>query len=428
MNKNIIILALSILLSFQVCKAQTKTEWVQLESGTDKTLYSVDFIDADNGITVGEHGTILVTHDGGISWQLTNSTVTNNLTSVSYIDSEHAVVVGYNGQIIVTEDGGDTWSSHWLPGMQDNLFAVDMTPSGKGIACGRHLTILSTNDGGINWTILQDDKTGFYRAVRMINDSVAIVYGSGYSSANKIQKIINNNLAETIDFYINYEGESWEGMIYDGYNFSEESMVTVGRITRFMYVNSAITCNQPWTNTIWDAAFLQDSCVLYGVDFINDYGVAVGGGAFDSYSIILESTDAGNNWESILMNNKASSVLNDVKLIENTGFIVGGNGTILKKTIEVGIPENNRKPDITISPNPAVTGATISFNNPANSNVSINLYNATGQMAAKVYNGTLTAGMQKISLPVQNLNNGLYFITIYCEGHSYTQKIVIAQN
>ncbi|MCK9617504.1 MAG: YCF48-related protein [Lentimicrobiaceae bacterium] len=428
MNKNTIIFsALSILFSFQICKAQT--EWVSLESGTNKILYAVDFINANNGIAVGEQGTVLKTSDGGTTWQLVNAYVTNDLNSISYMDEQHAVVVGNDGQIIVTENGGNSWSSHWLPGMQENLFGIDMAPSGKGIACGRQGVILSTTNGGINWTIVQDDESGFFNSVRILNDSVAFIYGESGIAQNYIQKIINgDSLAEFTKFYISYEGEGWEGMIYDGYNFNEDSSITVGRITRFMEVNTSITCNQPWSNPIWNAAFQQDSCVLYGVDFIDNYGVAVGGGAFDSYSIIVESTDSGHNWKQKSVDNKKIPILYDVKLIGNTGYIVGANGTILKKTPEASIPENTNKLNFPIFPNPAVNEATISFNNPNNGKVFINLYNATGQMAAKIYNGSLTAGMQKISLPVQNLNNGIYFVTINCESISYTQKIIIAKN
>jgi len=422
------ILLFVMLVGIGIFNVNAQSTWFPQTSGVESALYSVDFINQNNGIAVGDAGTIIRTTDGGENWQIINSGVTDVLNSVSYIDENNIIIVGNGGLILKSIDAGQTWAQKNVSGMTYDLLGLDMLPSGKGIAGGRAQTILWTNDGGENWTILRTDYWGggFY-AAHILNDNLAFVYGENSIMTHLIGKVMNGgDSLDFRDFYINYNGAMTEGIINDGYNFNEDSCVTVGAIFPGI---AAITSNQSWEERYWNSSYILDAYYLQGVDFIGPYGVAVGANYGRGTSLIVESTDFGQNWTEIPENySKKASANRNVKLIENTGYIVGDGGKILKKTPEVGIPENSNKLGITISPNPAVTGATISFNNPANSNVSLNLYNATGQMAAKVYNGTLTAGMQKISLPVQNLNNGLYFITIYCEGHSYTQKIVIAQN
>jgi len=45
-------------------------QWYQQNSGTNETLYGVNFTDSHNGTTVGGNGTILRTADGGGNCQL----------------------------------------------------------------------------------------------------------------------------------------------------------------------------------------------------------------------------------------------------------------------------------------------------------------------------------------------------------------------
>lgn len=415
-----------LLIGISAFTANSQSTWSPLASGIESALYSVDFINANTGLAVGDAGVILKTSDGGTNWQIIDAGVTNILYSVSYIDENNAIITGSAGLILKSNDGGQTWVQKNVSGITYDLLGVDMSSSGKGIACGQGQTMLWTTDGGETWVILRTDYFGTFNAAHILNDDLAFVYGENSIMTHLIGKITSGNTLDFRDFYIDYNGAMTEGSIFDGYNFNADSSVTVGAIFPGI---AAITSNQPWSEQLWQSSYILDAYYLQGVDFIGSYGVAVGASYDGGASLIVESTDFGQNWTEIPENySKKASANRNVKLIENTGYIVGDGGKILKKTPEVGIPENSNKLGITISPNPAVTGATISFNNPNNGKVFVNLYNVTGQIAAKIYDGTLGSGMQKLTIPVQNLNNGIYFVTINCEGNSYTKRMIIAKN
>lgn len=83
--------------------------WTIQKSGTDVSLYNVDFRDKKNGIIVGSSGTILRTENGGQSWEKVNSSTTKSLLRVTFINDKTGWIVGSGGTILRTDDKGKSW-------------------------------------------------------------------------------------------------------------------------------------------------------------------------------------------------------------------------------------------------------------------------------------------------------------------------------
>lgn len=430
MKKNILGSTLLILLTAMKLFAQE--EWITQESGTDKILYSIDFINDNNGIAVGESGTILKTNDGGASWQSITTCFTNNLKGVSFYDEKHAVAVGDDGQIIVSENGGENWTSHWLPGIQWNLYAVDISPDGKGIASGQQSTILYTMDGGINWSVIQEQVTGFCHSVRRYNDSITYVFGSGVIP-NQIHRLVNDKITNTCNFLIDYQGENWEGSIFDGYVFDEASIVTVGRITRFVYeLVGNITSNQELTAPVWENCFTLDSCEFRGVDFIGNYGIAVGGMQLGpENTVIVETNDGGTTWFNSYISDGKSPNLKDVKLIGNVAYAVGNDGLIMKKVTGThAVTHDLNEMGLTITPNPSDVFNEISFTLSSSELVDIKLYDLNGRLVHSIYRGKLDAGTHRVANSLtETMGNspqpGVYFVRLLAGNAVTTAKLII---
>lgn len=71
-------------------------------------------IDADiagsNIVAVGERGLVLLSGDGGQSWQQSRVPVSTGLNAVHFIDSRHGMAVGHGGSILGSSDGGAIWT------------------------------------------------------------------------------------------------------------------------------------------------------------------------------------------------------------------------------------------------------------------------------------------------------------------------------
>ena len=67
------------------------------------------FPDGSHGWTVGDHGTILATSDGGVTWTKQSSGTGKLLCGVTFPDASHGWAVGTDGTILATTDGGAHW-------------------------------------------------------------------------------------------------------------------------------------------------------------------------------------------------------------------------------------------------------------------------------------------------------------------------------
>ncbi len=408
-------------------------EWVIQESPVNIDLYSVDFINSNKGIAVGALSTILITNDGGQNWQSISTNFSEVLLGVSYYDELHAVAVGTGGLIIVTEDGGTTWTSHQLPEMLWKLCSVDITNDGKGVACGEQGALLYTSDGGINWSVIQQNETGCLNSVRRVNDSLTYLFGtSGGAQFNQIQVMLNDSITDTYSFYVNYQSNDWNGVLYDGYAFNDTSVVTAGSINLNSNFVGAITVNQELKNPVWESCFTMENIEFFGVDFIENHGVAVGGAADfqPEKSIIIESSDSGASWMKAFETETVSK-FRDVKAIGNVAYVVGNNGTIMKKEIETHSESiSPNKNNLMIFPNPSSDFNEIKFTLETPGNVNIAVYDLNGRCITLPFAGYLNAGEHQILNPLSSISGthltpGIYIVKLVTDKMTSSTKMII---
>lgn len=128
---------------------------------TDR-FYDVQALGKEGAIVVGYGGKILVTSDGGRSWDIRPSGVGDGLFSVRMVDDTHGWIVGQDGLILHTADGAKTWQrqeSHATiqdrdaPPQPIYLFAVEALDTQRAFAVGDRSIMVSTTDGGATWKV-----------------------------------------------------------------------------------------------------------------------------------------------------------------------------------------------------------------------------------------------------------------------------------
>jgi photosystem II stability/assembly factor-like uncharacterized protein len=137
---------------------------------SDKHLFNLKVIDARTVWAVGDWGAMTVTHDGGQTWedrslgtitvkveqtpQRTANTLTDDviLYDVSFPDPQHGFVAGEFGTLLVTADGGKTWERREV-GTEKTLFGVWFVSPEEGWTVGIDGLILHTHDGGSTWDV-----------------------------------------------------------------------------------------------------------------------------------------------------------------------------------------------------------------------------------------------------------------------------------
>lgn len=85
-------------------------------------VVSMSFADEKKGYMVGSKGFLIVTNDGGKTWERKNSGTANDLWGVKALDENHAWTVGSNGVVLETTDGGSNWNKVDL-GLEDTMYS-----------------------------------------------------------------------------------------------------------------------------------------------------------------------------------------------------------------------------------------------------------------------------------------------------------------
>lgn len=116
---------------------------------TDK-FYDVKALSAEKAIVVGYAGKILLTTDGGKSWQIKPSGTDVALYNVRFADAQNGWICGQDGLILHTTDGGETWKKQ-NTGINLAIFALWFANQNIGWAVAQQATYLHTTNGGESW-------------------------------------------------------------------------------------------------------------------------------------------------------------------------------------------------------------------------------------------------------------------------------------
>jgi hypothetical protein len=114
-----------------------------------------------------------------------------------------------------------------------------------------------------------------------------------------------------------------------------------------------------------------------------------------------------------------------VLLIDNTGaskHIMNSAGA----QVPLGIETNAALNGVSVYPNPFNTSANLELNLLSSDNVTVEMFDMTGQLVSSHNEGTLAAGQHVISLNGENLADGMYFVKITAGTSVVTQKVSVA--
>lgn len=78
-------------------------------------------------------------------------------------------------------------------------------------------------------------------------------------------------------------------------------------------------------------------------------------------------------------------------------------------------------------PNPFNAQTIIEFSIPADSKVTMNMYDVSGKLVSEIMNKEMNAGSHKISFDSKNISSGVYFYTINTAGFNKTMKMIVVK-
>ena len=254
-----------------------------LLSYRDKAV-GVHFTDENKGYIVGNDGLLLVTSDGGITWERTKFSE-DSYNDVFFV-GEKGWIVCEGGLIHYSTDGGKSWRRQ-TTNIKKSLLSVFFVNENKGFAVGGDGVILKTEDAGSSWNLVDIDWTA------MIPEELLEL---GVVSINLYEVFFQN---ETLGFIVGDSGTilrttdggtDW-GLVHMadvppifsiGFKNDKEGF-TVGHHGFFLKTENG--------GSSWERLKIDTENNLYKISFLGDYGVIVGDQATQFTSI-----DGGRTW------------------------------------------------------------------------------------------------------------------------------------
>ena len=161
-------------------------EWRAVDSGTEERLMAVDMNAAGLAIAVGSFDLILLSYDGGETWEESPLQLAPHVEGnydphhfdVQVNPDGSALIVGEFGLILRTADEGRNWNI--VHQGIASLSGVHVRPDGTGFAVGQDGAVLRTLDGGKSWTSLDTPTSGNLLGVWSTGDGEVTVSGMRY--------------------------------------------------------------------------------------------------------------------------------------------------------------------------------------------------------------------------------------------------------
>ncbi len=194
--------------------------WQQQASPTRTMLTGVYFHDRNLGWAVGHDSAILRTTDGGTTWELVSWAPEDEAPffDVWFSDAENGVAIGAYGAYYETTDGGATWSSRWISEDDWHLHKIARADNGKLYIAAEAGSVYRSDDGGENWITLPSEYEGSYFGVLPLEGDSVLLFG------------LRGHLFRSDD-----AGESWQeidtgtvAMLTDGQVLADGTVVIIG--------------------------------------------------------------------------------------------------------------------------------------------------------------------------------------------------------
>ncbi|ANH69653.1 YCF48-related protein [Mitsuaria sp. 7] len=243
--------------------------------------YDHAFVDANNGWSVGEQGTIQHTTDGGKSWVNQTSGVKTTLTGVAFVDANNGRAVGEYGAVLRTTDGGKTWALQPTPSQLSSL-SIQTDGASTILISSYYGGTKMTVDGGVNWiegTTLQNEP---------MLGAEGVLWEASYDG---VRRSVDQGRTSSVVM------QRPENLI--GFNFSGRNAMVLTSTSNFVagnYVQTYTTRRSLDNGQTWDAVTAM-GLPQNGWSYVQSLSVTSGTEASAVISDVLYRTqDAGSNW------------------------------------------------------------------------------------------------------------------------------------
>ena len=157
-------------------KDSFESEWITIDS-SQTGMKSIALAGEESLIIVGNEGAIW--HYTGQTWWNRTTSFTENLHDVDFNGDEDGLAVGNGGTILATDNGGTTWDYREAPDPESSIVSVSYFNTYRMFAISNSGQIIySTSPGGFEWQLREIESAGYNTTLATNLSSIDVVSSS----------------------------------------------------------------------------------------------------------------------------------------------------------------------------------------------------------------------------------------------------------
>lgn len=370
--------------------------WIEENINTTRNLNDVFFLNSENGVLVGDSGTLFKFYDQ--SWHEINTEVAENFIAVHMVDTNNIWIAGRNGLIINYKD--DSLINYASPTSYNfsDIFMLDDT---NGWIIGEEGTILQfVND---EWIINNDVNVSTdLKQIDFFNDTIGLIAGS-------LHTILEYN-----DGWQDASFPYGKTVLYTSVCIADTNHYFFGNFQGLpggIVTNGIVSWEFPGSNGTYVYSNHENGNGIIAIKVRNDKGWAICGWG----DVLRYNGSTFELFQEINSGLKSLAFIND-----SSGWIVGNQGYLLKLLDDTSVTNHEYYEAFKMYPNPCREKITIQTIDCCCDKIEI--YDICGR-TARVFD--CSNGFEnRVNLDLSYLVNGVYFIKIEADNSTFVNKII----
>ena len=157
-------------------KEDLESDWITIDS-SQTGMKSIALAGEESLIIVGNEGAIW--HYTDQAWRNRTTSFTENLHDIDFNGAEDGLAVGDSGTILATDDGGSTWDYRESPDQDSTIVSVSyFNPYRMFAVSDSGQIIYSTSPGGFEWKLREIESAGYNTTLATNLSSIDVVSSS----------------------------------------------------------------------------------------------------------------------------------------------------------------------------------------------------------------------------------------------------------
>jgi photosystem II stability/assembly factor-like uncharacterized protein len=386
---------------------ETIAQWSTLSTGTNLDFDKVHFTSTNVGFALPYKGPIFKTIDGGVTWDSLSSTTLNASqlfeNQIWFINEDLGFISTHQGLNVVllkTENGGLSWINITPEAGITGEMKVQFIDSQVGFIYSNFSNddrFWITNNGGQSWlekplNFNLGSGSGNIPSMHFVNENTGYLFGGDGSFNYK------GVIAQTTN-----AGQSWNLTTLPNINSLIRHLHFTSQDTGFAITGNGQIIRTNDGGNSWNNA--NDESELFFTNNLHGYAI--------TDSNVYVTHNAGVSWN-IDFTAPKGTVLSTIDFSDNqTVYISGSKGTILKKKLSLSINESSNTINPNIYPNPTSEKLFLTNNHLV---ISCDIYHVNGKKCISVNNGN--------PIDISALSGGTYLIVIHTKEQEHMLKFI----